>query len=199
MLDQSLRLPKKWLLAPLARRLKVHPNAITGAGLVSGLAAAVAAAAGEFTVGLGFWLGNRFLDGLDGEVASAQGKKSDLGGYFDIMADLAVYAAVPVALTLAVPQPPWILLAVLLGCFYLNLGSWTYLSSILEKRGHGAQANAETTAVTMPPGLIEGGETVLFYTLFFLFPARLNVLFGLMALLTLITVFQRLGWARRNL
>ena len=198
MLDQRLRVPKKWLLAPLARRLKVHPNAITGAGLLAGLAAAMAAAAGEFNTGLAFWVGNRFLDGLDGEVASAQGKQSDLGGYFDIMADLAVYAAIPVGLTLAVGNPPWLLLAVLLGLFYLNVGSWMYLSSILEKRA-GAEVDHEFTAVTMPAGLVEGGETIVLFTLFFLLPERLGILFGLMAVLTLLTVGQRLRWAKKHL
>lgn len=199
MLDQRLRIPKKWLMLPLARRLKVSPNLVTGAGLLVGLAAAGAAALGEYRVGLGLWLGNRFLDGLDGEVASARGLQSDLGGYLDIMADLAVYAAIPVALVLAAPQPPWLMLALLLAGFYINVGSWMYLSSILEKRGEGARAHSEETSVTMPTGLVEGAETVLFYTLFFLFPQHLGGLFALMGFLMLLTVAQRLRWARTRL
>jgi hypothetical protein len=70
-----------------------------------------------------------------------------------------------------------------------------YLAAMLEKRNAGAASRGETTSVTMPAGLIEGAETIVFYTLFLLFPNALVLLFSLMATLVLVTASQRVGWA----
>jgi len=74
-----------------------------------------------------------------------------------------------------------------------------YLSAVLEKRASGARATGELTTVTMPPALVAGFETVVFFALFYLFPSRLPLLFGLMTALVAINVVQRLLWARRVL
>lgn len=194
MFDHLLRKPKQKLLAPLARRLAIAPNGVTAAGLVVGLLGVYFTATGDWNSGLKLWLCNRILDGLDGEIARAQNTHSDLGGYLDMMADLTVYALIPLALALS-SSSLWAPAAFMLGAFYLNLGSWMYLSSILEKRGLGAQARGESTQITMPKGLIEGGETVIFYTLFYLLPKALPILFITFGCLTLITALQRIRWA----
>jgi hypothetical protein len=116
----------------------------------------------------------------------------------------------------------------LISSFVLNLMSWSVLSTILEKRGwqiaagqqqrptdgqEGAedggqverrierqaerQAERQTT-VEMPPGLIEGAETIAFYTLFFLLASQVSYLFLLMALLVFFTAGQRIWWAYHN-
>ncbi|MCA9993984.1 MAG: hypothetical protein KDE29_23550, partial [Anaerolineales bacterium] len=77
--------------------------------------------------------------------------------------------------------------------------SWIYLAALLEKRQQGAVAQGQMTAVTMPAGIIGGGETILFYTAFIFWPGHLALLFGVMAALVLATVGQRLIWARRRL
>jgi hypothetical protein len=51
----------------------------------------------------------------------------------------------------------------------------------------------------MPSGLIEGSETIFFYGLFFLFPEYMVGLFGLMAILVLLSAVQRLVWALGSL
>lgn len=200
MLDQALRVPKRILLMPVAKRLNVSPTALTAAGLLTGLAAAVLAALGQPYWALGLWLLNRVIDGLDGEIARAHNRQSDLGGYLDIMADLIIYAALPLGLVLASPSfPEWVALAALLGIFYINAGSWMYLASLLEKRGQGASNTGEATSITMPTGIIEGTETIVFFTLFLILPNQLVVLFALMSVLTLITIIQRLIWATKHL
>jgi len=100
-------------------------------------------------------------------------------------------------LTVAVGTPV-AYLALLLASFYLNGASWMYLAALLEKRNAGAAARGELTTVTMPAGLVEGAETVVLYTLFLLFPGALVPLFGLMAVLVLFTVGQRVAWAARR-
>jgi hypothetical protein len=135
----------------------------------------------------------------------------------DILADFVIYAGFPVALVVGAPSTGgYLSLAFLLACFYLNTASWMYLAAILEKRKYGAIARAcpapreapgtgepsrrsELTTITMPAGLIGGTETIIFYSLFLLWPAYLVPLYSLMAGMVLITIGQRLLWASRYL
>lgn len=196
MYDHILRRPKQIVYQPLARRIPIPPNIITLLGLLPGLAAALACLGGFFQAALWLWLLNRLLDGLDGEVARAQGKQTDLGGYLDILADLLVYASIPVALGIYWNSPwVWCCCSLMLMSFYLNIGSWMYLSSILEKIGLGAEETGESTSVCMPRGLVEGAETVLFFTLFLVFPSKAALLFGVFGFLTFLGAALRVRWA----
>lgn len=122
-------------------------------------------------------------------------KQSDFGGYLELLLDFVVYLAVPIAFVAAEANVLhfWAGLA-LLASFVLNAVSWTTLSAVLEKRRQASQRPADH-GIEMPGGLIEGAETVVFYTLFFLFPAYTAWLFLAMAALVLVTVAQRLWWA----
>jgi hypothetical protein len=51
----------------------------------------------------------------------------------------------------------------------------------------------------MPAGLIGGTETIIFYSAFIVFHSVLPWLFGLMGLLVVVTILQRLLWAIRHL
>jgi len=201
MMDKALRIPKERVLQPLTKPLAhVSPTTLTFIGLGVGLAAAVAAAFTQPYLALSLWIVNRIIDGLDGELARATQTQSDLGGYLDLMVDLTIYAAIPVGLTIAqVSFGNWLALAVLLSVFYINAGSWMLLSALLEKRKQGATANAERTSITMPTGIIEGTETVIFYSLFLIFPNYLSILFWALSVLVVLTIIQRLLWARKNI
>lgn len=202
MLDELLRPVKERALTPFAILLRgrAHPTAVTIFGFAFGIASAAFAARGSYGAALALWAVNRALDGLDGTLARVQGAQTDLGGYLDILLDFIVYAAIPIALVVADPTTPVAIAAtVMLGSFYVNAGSWMYLSAILERRGAGARSRGELTTVTMPAGLIGGTETIVLYTLFFLFPHHLTVLFLVTALLVLVTAGQRLLWAVRRL
>lgn len=202
MFDDYLRALKDRLMAPLARALGrvVHPDVVTLAAFAMGLGAAFLAAAGRFGWALGLWLVNRTLDGLDGSIARARGAASDFGGYLDIVLDLVVYAAIPIGIVLADPTPAALLAAlVLVASFYVNAGAWMMLTAILERRGRGAPATGERTTVTMPPGIIAGTETLVFYTAFLLVPRWAVALFWILAALVLMSAAQRVWWARRHL
>jgi hypothetical protein len=71
--------------------------------------------------------------------------------------------------------------------------------ALLEARLDGAASHGETTSTTMPPGIVAGTETIVFYTLFFLIHTRLATLFTAMAILVLADVVMRLHWANRRL
>lgn len=202
MFDAWLRALKDRLFAGVARRVGavVHPNVVTLLAFGAGLLAAWAASERRYGVALLLWAVNRVLDGLDGSVARESGRASDVGAYLDILLDHVVYAAVPIGLALGDGGRPALVAALaLVATFYVNAASWMYLAAVLERRGRGAAARGERTAVTMPPGIVAGAETAVLYALFLLLPGHLVALFSLMAVLVLLTVAQRLAWAARHL
>ncbi len=199
MFDERMRLMKDTVFHPMAQPLQALPPWFFSVfGLFAGIAAAVALWQQVYWLGFLLWFFNRVFDALDGAVARTSGAQSDFGGYLDIIIDFVVYAAIPVGLTLGrMETAVTYSLIFLLSTFYVNGASWMYLAAILEKR---SQRHAERlTAVTMPAGLIGGTETIVFYSAFILFPGVLAWLFGLMGLLVVVTILQRLFWAVRHL
>jgi len=191
-IDRHLRRVKDALLHPFALRARgLHPVTVTWVGFVLGIAAAASAAAGLNGWALGLWIANRACDGLDGAIARVHQRKSDWGGYLDLVLDLTVYAALPIGVAFA-RTDAWLAAAVLLGSFYVNLGTWTLLSAL-------APDHERDTTVTMPVGLVEGAETAAFYSAFLLWPAWAPALFWIMAALVLATAAQRTLWASRYL
>ena len=47
----------------------------------------------------------------------------------------------------------------------------------------------------MPTGLVSGTETILMYSLFFMMPEQIAILFSIMSILVGLTICQRLIWA----
>ncbi len=207
--DRALRPFKTRLLAPLARPLRrTPPSAITATGLVVGLAAAAAAAAGWFAVALVAWLVNRVLDGLDGDVARLAGRAGARGAYLDLMGDLLVYAAVPLGLAagavgagIADPAAAWSAAALAAAAFYVNLGSLAFLSSALANAPETERARSDGSAPTihLPAGLIEGAETVVLFAVALALPALAPWTLGAIAVLVLATAGQRVIWGSRRL
>ena len=202
MIDGLLRSPAERVLAPVARGIphRMPPAALTLAGLVVGLGAAAAVGLGFHWIAVGLWLANRVLDGLDGAVARMRGRQTDFGGYIDLLADFTVYAAIPIGVAAdAGSTSGWIAVAVLLATFYINAISWSFLSAIMARRGADGPQGPRRTTLAMPPGLVEGAETLVLFTLMLAFPAWAIGLCWLMAGGVLISVLQRLAWARSAL
>lgn len=202
MMDDALRRVKDVVYQPVAQQVgkSIDPITITLAGGGVGVLAALAGWQGHYTLGLVLWLLNRALDGLDGAVARATGKQSDLGGYIDTLVDFAMYTIIPLGLALSVRDADVLVaLAFMLGTFYINAGAFLYLSAILERRSMGAKQRGELTTIHMPHGLIEGGEAIIFYSLFFLLPQALGLLFVILGILVVATTLQHVLWAARHL
>lgn len=207
MFDDKMRLVKDHAFNPLAQLFQVMPPwFFTLAGLVAGVATAVAVWQQQYILGLLLWLLNRVFDGLDGAVARQRGASSDFGGYLDIVVDFVIYAAVPVGLAAGrvdttaasgLAQPLILSLIFLLCSYYVNAASWMYLAAILEKRR--ASQDGRLTSIIMPAGIVGGTETIVFYCVFIIFPGYLVWLFSLMAALIVVTIGQRLVWAARHL
>lgn len=205
MFDHLLRVWKEQLMAPLAAllgtRLGMSAMSVTYLSGVVGVLSAFCGYLGHFQTGFVLWIVSRILDGVDGTIARAKGTQSDLGGYADLMVDHVCYLLVPFAMTLHNPSDLSLRLALeaLLGSYFLNsVGLWV-LSSILEKRNAGAKARGELTSVSMPFGIVEGAETVVVYSLFFLMPNRTALLFWSFAIAVYANVIVRWVWAHKNI
>ena len=222
MVDRYLRPLKARVYAPLLGPLAGVPaDAVTAIGMALGLAAAAAAALGRFEWALLAWWANRLLDGLDGELARATFGRATAparGPYLDLMADLLVYAAVPLGLAagaagsltgtpLADPAWVWAAAAFALAAFYLNLGSWALLgpalSAVEAQGGNAAGAAAPTDpsapGLRMPAGLMEGAETVVAFSVALWWPGWAVATLATIGALTLAGAVQRTLWGLRRL
>lgn len=201
MLDNMLRPLKERALIPLCRFLgrRISPNGMTALSFILGLVSVLFILRERLDVALLFWGFNRITDGLDGTIARVTKRQSDLGAYLDIMADFFIYALIPLAFAYRGEEKLLYSCLIMVAVFYINGASWMYLSSLLEKRALGAEAFGEMTSVTMPSGLVEGAETIVIYTLFYILPHKLPLLFMIMTAGVLIGTFQRILWAFRNL
>ena len=202
MMDGTLRRLKEDVLQPVAIQIDslISPTAITLAAGVVGVAAALAAWQGSYALGLSLWWINRTLDGLDGTLARVSGRQSDRGAYLDTVLDFLVYTLIPFGLIMRQPSVDGlVILAFTLGAFYINAGAFLYLAAILERHGRGAKRNGEMTSVTMPGGVIEGAEAVVFFSLFFLLPDWFLPLLFLLGVLVVVSILQRMVWAWRHL
>lgn len=199
MFDDRMRVVKDTVFNPMAEVVQmVPPWFFSVLGLIAGVGAALAAWQQSYLLAVLLWWLNRILDGMDGAVARISDSQSDFGGYLDIILDYMVYAAVPVGLAFGRMETTVTYALIFLLCtFYVNGASWMYLAAILEKRTH--QHANRLTSVVIPAGLVGGTETIIFYSVFIIFPSVLVWSFSLMAVLVAITVVQRLVWAMRHL
>lgn len=199
MLDQSLRQIKDQALEPVVKSLgsSLHPITITLVGTVFAICSAFAAFQGVFMIGLAFWLLNRLMDGLDGTYARIWNKKSDLGGYLDTLSDFLAYTVIPFGFVLYAPTIESLtILALLFGTFYVNAAAFMYLAAILERN---SLDNNKLTSLAMPRGIVEGGEAIVFFCSFFIFPEHVLVLFVILGCLVIATTVQHIIWAFKNL
>jgi len=198
MLDSMLRPAKDRLLAPLTRTPigRLPPLAISAFGLAASLAAAVAAWQAIPALAVTLWLIGRLADGLDGAVARMSGRSSDVGGLLDFVFDTIGYAVIPLGLAFGIDdRGTWIATAALLAAFYLNAVSLGYVAALLEKRALGAAAQGQPTSAVLPRGLVEGTETIVFFTLALAFTGATSTIWWVMAAAVFLTSIERVRWA----
>ncbi len=170
----------------------VTANALTFTGLALGLGGAAAIAAGHLGWGLALIIANRLLDGLDGAVARARGP-SDLGGYFDIVADFAFYVSIPLGFGILAPAnllPALVLVA----SFVLTGVSFLAFAVIAGKRGEETQAHGRKSFF-YSTGLAEGAETIVVFIAMCAAPGWFGGIAYAYAGLCVLTVVQRSAMA----
>ncbi len=198
MLDPILKPRLDPFLDRAGRRLAaagVSANAVTLAGLVLGLAAAGLVASGVFVLALVLLGLSRLADGLDGAVARAVGP-SPFGGYADICADFAFYAAIPLAFVALDPAANGLAGALLLASFYINGASFLGFAILAEKHDLPADPR-RLKGFHHSAGLLEGSETIAFFVALCLFPASFPWLATVFALLCVATALGRMAFAYR--
>ncbi len=197
MLDRMLRPVKERIISAPASALanRVHPNTVTLVAFGVSVIAFFCLLTEELLLCALLWLLGRLLDGLDGAVARRSGKQTDFGGYLDMLLDVIAYALIPLGIAITFPTSDVLIATVtLFAAFYVNISSWMYLSALMEKRRAEGLPRSQTS-IYMPSGIIEGSETIVFYTLFIAFPDYYVLSAYAMAALTGVTVAQRFVWA----
>lgn len=176
-------------------RARVGADAVTAAGLALGLLAAALVALGAPGWALVPLLLSRLADGLDGAVARATAK-TDLGGYLDIAADFLFYGAVPFGFVLLDPAANAVAGAFLLLSFYVNGATFLGYAVLAERRGLVTTARGAKT-LYFTGGLLEGTETIAFFVLICLVPARFAPAAWVFGLLCFVTAGSRVLLARQ--
>lgn len=178
----------------LARR-GVTADQVTFAGFLLGLAAAGAIAARFNAAGFVLILASRLCDGLDGAVARAT-RKSDRGGFLDIVLDFAFYGLIPLGFVIADPAANAVAGAVLLFSFYVNGASFLSYAIMAEKRGLTSTRRGDKS-LYFTSGLAEASETIFVFLLVCLFPSWFPAIAYVFAGVTLITAAARVALAMR--
>jgi len=175
-------------------RLGVRANTLTGIGWLAGAGACIAVGLRLWAVALLAWLINRFIDGLDGALARRCGV-TDIGGYFDLLADFSVYAGFIVALAIAEPATRLASVALLFS-YYLSGTALLAASTLLDCRGIG---RFDDRSISLLGGVAEGLETMVAYAAILIVPSSAQWVECIFTVMVLVTAVQRVVWARRAL
>ncbi|PST27237.1 CDP-alcohol phosphatidyltransferase family protein [Mesorhizobium plurifarium] len=197
MLDGALRKHLDPVLDRLGAALAgrgVSADAVTILGLCLGLAAALLVGLGAYLPAAALILVSRLCDGLDGAVARAS-RKTDFGGFLDIVLDFAFYGAVPLGFIVADPAANGLAGGLLLFAFYVNGASFLAYAVMAEKRAMTTEVRG-AKSLYFTTGLAEATETIVFFLLSCLFPAWFPVLASVFALVCLYTALSRIVLAR---
>ncbi len=190
-IDPPLNRVGKWLAA-----MGVSANSVTLAGLAMGLLAAMLIVFGNYSAALVFVLLSRLADGLDGAIARAT-RRTDFGGYLDIVADFLFYGAIPLAFAIANPEENAIAAAVLLLSFYVNGATFLGYSALAERHGLSTKDRGEKN-LYFTDGLLEGTETIAFFVVICVWPELFVLLAYIFAAATFYTSIMRVLRARRQ-
>ncbi|MDA8031576.1 MAG: CDP-alcohol phosphatidyltransferase family protein [Alphaproteobacteria bacterium] len=149
-----------------------------------------------YFAGLVFILLSRFADGLDGPVARARGEDSSFGGYLDSVLDYGFYALVPLAFAVARPEENGVWAALLLASFLGTGSSFLAFAVIAEKHDLRTEAQGRKSFYYLH-GLAEGGETIVFFVLFCLFPGYFWLLALVFSVICVVSTVARIRYTWR--
>jgi len=181
-LSQKFLLPiLSRVVAPLART-RIRPGAVTQSGAACGVLSGVLFFAGFRVVAAALIVLSGLLDLIDGPLARAKGADSPRGGFLDLFCDRLVEVAVVSFYALTFPDIRMAAVA-LLGATLLSITIFLSAAAVA--------ANNGPRSIHYLPGLMERGETIIFFALFYLLPDLRNIWVPLFAALIGLTVVQR--------
>jgi phosphatidylglycerophosphate synthase len=199
MLDGKVRKLLDPYLDKSAKKLAqigISANAVTLIAFAVGVVAAIAIANRYYLTGVVLLLASRIGDGLDGAVAR-QSKKTDFGGYLDIVLDFAFYGMIPTAFIFADPGQNALSGAVLILSFYITGASFLAYAILAEKHGLQSQERG-SKSIYFTTGLAEATETISVFVAFCLLPHWFTPIAWVYAVICFYTSLSRIMQAKRN-
>ncbi len=179
------------LLKPLTRRIiQVNPNTLTLFGLLISLVSAVFFARRETITAGAFLLLSGFFDALDGEVARENNRITKFGGFLDSVSDRFADAAILIGamyggLTAFPHLPDWF------------VGVLAIVGSLLVSY---TRARAEAAGVGASVGIGERAVRIIIIVIgAFMGAGMVKWAILAVAVLSFITVFQRIAFVRKVL
>ncbi len=200
MLDARLRPlvdPHLDRLAAALDHRGITADGVTLLAFAFGLAAICAVALEAYGTALLLFLINRLGDGIDGALARRH-RITDLGGFLDIVLDFLIYAGLVFGFALADPAANALVAAFLLFAFMGTGSSFLAFAVMAARRGLETRARGPKSLYYLG-GLTEGTETILFFVLAMLMPARFPLLALLFGAMCWITTAARIATAWRVL
>ena len=117
-------------------------------------------------------------------------RRTDRGGFIDIVFDFAFYGGVPLAFAMRDPGANAVAAAALLFSFYVNGASFLAFAAVAAKRR--LDVLFADKSIYFSVGLAEGTETILFFIAMALFPAAFPILAYAFAGLTMMSAVARI-------
>ena len=181
-------------LAVIAAKSGISADAASLVGFIIGILSAFLVALGNFYLALIFFIINRVIDGLDGAIAR-ESTPSYRGGFLDIVFDFIIYSSIPFAF--AVYDGSNSLVACFLIFSFVGTGTSFLAYGIMQAQL--PQKNKHPLhykSFYYLGGLIEGSETIIFFTIVLLFPSlflTIALVFGCLCWVS--TIFRiHAGW-----
>lgn len=163
MLDSKCRAPFQGGFDSLAKvllKIKLSPNQITVAALLTGCFSGFIIAHGYLMLGLVALLLSGLFDVLDGSMARLSGKSSNTGAYMDLIFDRMVEAAFIIGYFLYMPHIALSSLFFFAGAM-LNFSSFMLAGSLMKNTGQ--------KSIHYDVGLVERTEAFICFTLMLVF------------------------------
>jgi len=184
MFDGQFRRQVDAAVKPIGNSLKragVTADALTAAGIVMAIAAAVAIGAGALRLGFVLLILTGLPDLLDGAVAKAWGKSSQRGAFFDSVSDRVtdalLFGGIAWYLT-ATDGRPWVVMLPVAG--YMTASVVSYV-----------RAKGDALGFDASGGIVERAERFILLAIGLLFEPLLLIVLGVIIVLNVITASQR--------
>lgn len=186
MLEQSIRKPyQKFFVNWVSYQLigKIHPITITFLALVAGILSALSILFNLPIMAIILLLLSGYLDTLDGTLARASNKQSDIGCILDIMIDRFVEIMIILGLCLYAPETRAVTGLLMLSAIILCISAFLVVGIFTSTK------QTEGKSFFYSKGLMERAESFIFFILMILMPSYFNLLAYLFTILVVTTAF----------
>ena len=177
------------ILGSLFLKFKINANIVSLLGLIFSFVSFFLILNLNFISALLFFLLGRIMDGVDGSLANRT-RKTDFGGFLDIVFDFISYSLVPLAFILILNSNAFFG-SILLATFF-GTGSTFLALAIFEGK---KSKYAHNKSFFHVGGLIGGTVTIFFLSLMMVLPYNFNLIAIIFSVLCIIGTIERIYYA----